>query len=199
MARNVRSAIVFGCALPLAVVVLAIAAISVFALVQRESDKDNPAAAAPVDLCAIIGADRLEAAVPYGERKSEASYSTTTAANGDAACVYSTRDKTPANATSYGALNARILRHGQVSGLSGVDRAKETLTSACESLNSTSGIGDESCVNEDQPDSGGTAGAQLVVLRGADVFWVRYYVNPGADANPRRVVTEIAQQMIANI
>lgn len=182
-----------GCAALIVAPVLLIAVFWGYQRLTDASDRDHPAADAPADLCASVGDDLAATLVPDATRTAGATYSS----GPDAACQWDTAQP---RTGGYGSLWVRILRHGQVSGVDGTSRADGVFGDGCEAIVSNyqatglAGLGDESCVaTEDSAD--GTAHADLVTRRGADIVWVRYYVNPGEDVRQRAV--DVAAKVLA--
>lgn len=191
----------WGCLLPLAIMVLVVAGFAVYLKLQSKSEQSHPAAAAPPDLCAAIGPALFERLVPFGARDAGASYST----GSDAACGYRTAKDTPIGSDTYGYLQVRLSRHGQIGWKSGSDHAADVHASACAGnatagpFRGASGLGDKACAVYTDEGSGGTGLGSTVVRRGADVFWVDYYTHPGTANQAERAVTEVAQAALAGV
>ncbi|WP_433657748.1 hypothetical protein ACQPW1_38890 [Nocardia sp. CA-128927] len=191
----------WGCLLPLALMVLIVAGFAVYLKLQARSEESHPPAAAPPDLCAAIGPALFERLVPFGVPETASIYSS----GSDAACAYSTADGRPIGSNTYGFLRVRLLRYGQIGWDSGADRAADALTSACKSSASagqfhpSSGLGDSSCAVYSDPDQGGTAHGSVVFRRGADLFSIDYYTHPGTAEQAERAVTEVARAALAGV
>ncbi|GIG70449.1 hypothetical protein [Phytomonospora endophytica] len=189
----------WGCLIPLVVVVVVGAAFAVYLLVQRDAERDHPPAAAP-DLCVVLG-DLPVRLVPHDEVEAEATYTS----GPDASCVHSTADGRPAGSEDYGFLRARLLRYGQIGFTSGPDRAGETFVSECAAgftagpSSGLPGLGDEACAAYSDEGEGGTAHGSVVARRGADLFWVDYYVHPGAAEQAGEAVAETARTLLAGV
>lgn len=189
----------WGCLIPLAAVVVIGAGFAVYLLVQREAERDHPAAAAP-DLCAVLGGlpGRL---VPHAEVEAETTY----VSGPDASCVYSTADTRPAGSEDYGYLRARLLRYGQIGFASGADRAAEAFTGECAAGftagpgHDLPGMGDAGCAAYDDEGDGGTAHGSVVVRRGADLFWVDFHVHPGTARQAEEAVAETARTLLSGV
>lgn len=194
-----RGTKVWGCLIPLVAVVVIGAAFTVYLLMQQKSERDDPPAAAP-DLCVVLG-DLPVRVVPDGEVEKETTYTS----GADASCVYSTADGRPAGSEDYGFLRTRLLRYGQIGSASGPDRAAATFESECAAgftagpSSSVSGLGDEACAGYSDEGDGGTAHGSVVVRRGADVFWVDYYVHPELAAKAEEVVGETIRVLLGGV
>lgn len=203
MARSAGRQVALGCGLPVVLVVAVVVAGLAYVRLTERSDRDHPAATAPADLCAVVGEQTVARFVPFPERESEGVYSSTTPANGDAGCAWSSGGARTGE--SYALLRVRVLRHGQIANKSGVDRASEAYDDVCKDPGgagvggTVTGLGDEACVAEDDPDSDRTASAYLRVRRGADLFWVDYSLHPGTARDVRDRATELARRMLAGV
>jgi hypothetical protein len=171
---------------------------------QDQSDRDHPAAAPPADLCAVLDPATVERMVPWPARTDEETYSSRTAANGDAGCGFRTVGAPPAQ-DRYGSLTVRVLRHGQVAGLSGTRRAEKAYDELCASLeNGVPGqpgaidgkLGDQACLMLDSGSSGGTVFGYLRVRRAADLLYVDYYIHPGAQRQVETAVADISRAVL---
>lgn len=185
-----------GCAVLLVAPVLLSVALWGFGELMKASDAAHPPADAPADLCAVVGDDLAEKLVPNAVRTAEAVYSR----GADAACQWNTRQPVTGD---YGSLSVRILRYGQVSWEDGPWVADDEFGEDCEALVSgyesaeLGGLGDEACVATDTDSTGGTAFADLVVHRGADLVWVRHHVNPGEGVDVGQRVVDVAATLLA--
>lgn len=194
-----RATKLWGCLFPLVAVVVIGAAFAVYLLMQRDAERDHPAAAAP-DLCVVLG-DLPARVVPHGEQEKEATYMS----GSDASCVYSTADGRPAGSEDYGFLRTRLLRYGQIGSASGPDRAAETFERECAAgftagpSGAVSGLGDAACAAYSDEGEGGTADGSMVVRRGADLFWVDYYVHPELAAKAEEVIGETARTLLDGV
>ncbi|GLZ77970.1 hypothetical protein Afil01_27770 [Actinorhabdospora filicis] len=188
----------FGLLTLLAVSVLLVTATGVYLLMTDASDESHPPADAPSDLCAIVGDDLAASLVPRASRSTGSVYSQ----GPDAACQW---DSAEPGSGDYGSLWVRILRYGQVSGEDGSSYADGVFGDDCDAIVSnyqattTGGLGDEACVATETSGTGGTAFADLVVRHGADIVWVRYYVNPGAGVDVRQRVVDVAARVLAGV
>lgn len=191
----------WGCLLPLAVVVLMFGGFALYMKLLSMYEDSHPAAAAPPDLCAVIGTGLFERLVPDGVPEPKATYSS----GSDAACEYYTAKSRPIRSDTYGFLGVRLLRHGQVGLDSGADRAAEALASSCAntalagSLHTTSSLGDAACAAYNDEGEDGTATGSAVVRRGADLLWVDYYTHPGTAGQAQQAVTETTLAALAGV
>lgn len=187
-----------GCATLIVVPVLLSVAAWGYTRLMDASDEAHPPADAPADLCAVVGDDLAATLVPHAVRTTEAVYS-----NGpDAACQWDTDES---RTGGYGSLSVRILRYGQIGGDDGPSRADGAFGDDCDAFISNyegiglSGLGDEACTASEMDSTGGTAFADLVVRKGADLVWVRYYVNPGEGIDVDQRVVDVAAKLLAGV
>lgn len=185
----------WGCLIPVVVVLVLGGALAAYLLMQREAERDHPAAAAP-DLCVILG-DLPARVVPHGEVEKETTYTS----GSDASCVYTTADTHP----DYGFLRTRLLRYGQIGSATGAERAETAYEGECAAgftagpSSPVSGLGDAACSGYSDEGDGGTAHGSVVVRRGADLFWVDYYVHPALADEAETVVGETIRTLLDRV
>jgi hypothetical protein len=152
----------------------------------------------------VLDPATVERMVPSPARTSEETYSSHTAANGDAGCGFRTVATPPAK-DRYGSLTVRVLRHGQVAGLSGSARAETAYKEQCASLESgipgppgaiDGNIGDEVCLMLDIDNPGGTVFGYLRARHAADLLYVDYYLHPGTQSQVETAMADLSRAIL---
>lgn len=176
----------------LAVTAVMLAAAMGYVVLGERYTRTHPPAAAPADLCSVIGASLIESLVPGGAPVPEA----TPSSGAGASCHYLTRNSPPGT-DSYGLLHVRLLRHGGVFWRQGTTRASDALGAACDvsgfagKLYDTEGYGDEACTADHDGGSDGTSESSVILRRGADLIWVDYALHPAGAGQTRQGVVEV--------
>lgn len=131
-----------------------------------------PAPAAPADLCAVVGRERLAEWVPNGEAEATRDDATQ---NTESSCASRTPDGQATGPEGYASFDVRVYRFGDFAD-TGVEQATRSIESSCAGApGADPGLGDASCSRLSADDDDEVPNLRFEVRQGADLVMISYY------------------------